>query len=122
MHNYRFFYAIAPSSASARWFDTLVKIDRSSASGASVVASWSSPDVYLTEADFVPTPSGGSAPKEDAGLLLTVLYNSSADTSFFGVFDAQTLVPAGIYPLGRTVPFHAHGIVCLPGEPCFTNP
>ena len=125
MRPYRFFYAIAPSSAASRWFDTLVKVDRANATGGVVAASWSSPGVYLTEADFVPRPrsSDGTANAEDDGLLLTVLYNATADNSFFGVFDARTVAPLGLYPLGQlVVPFHAHGIVCLPGEACFTNP
>ena len=125
MRPYRFFYAIAPSGAAARWFDTLVKVDRSNATGGVVAASWSSPGVYLTEADFVPRPrsSDDAADAEDDGLLLTVLYNATADNSLFGVFDARTMAPLGLYPLGQlVVPFHAHGIVCLPGEACFTNP
>ena len=87
------------------------------------------PGVYLTEADLCRALAAEEAASrrhrdaEDDGLLLTVLYNASADASLAGVFDARTVTPLGLYPLGRlVVPFHAHGIVCLPGEACFTNP
>ena len=64
-------------------------------------------------------------PCEDDGLLLTVLYNASADESSFGVFDAKTMTPLSMWPLGAAVPFHAHGIVCAAkggGQRCFSNP
>ena len=126
MRPYRYFYAIAPSSPSARWFNELLKVERT-ATPSAVVARWSCENIYLTEADFVPTATASSASiaAEDEGLLITIMYNASSDASLFAVFDARNLVPRGIYPLsGLTVPFHAHGIVCLKaaGGRCFTNP
>lgn len=122
MRNYRFFYGIAPSSAKARWFDTLIKVDRSNTTRSAVVGRWASPGVYLTEADFVPLSASTSMVDEDNGILVTVLYNETADESLVGFFDAKSVAPMGIYPMGMAVPFHAHGIVCPKGERCFTNP
>ena len=55
-----------------------------------------------------------------------MLYNATADESSFGVFDAKTLTPLSMWPLGAAVPFHAHGIVCNRGaeggQRCFSNP
>lgn len=121
--DYRWMYAISPASRASRWFDQLVKVD---VRKGGLSKSWSAPGMYLTEFDFHPTSEGVAADDEDDGLLLSVLYNATADSSSFGVFDAKTLAPIGIYPLGAAVPFHAHGIVCRPqqgGPPkCFSNP
>ena len=136
MQPYRFFYAIQPRSLQSRWFDSLIKVDvknpngifvhnccltvsaHTAAAGGHVVASWSSPDVYFTEADFVPKVGGA----EDAGALLTVLYNASSSESSLAVFDAETLKLLSQTPLGGVIPFHAHGIVCPNGRACFSNP
>jgi len=118
--DYRFYYGIAPSNtSSSRWFDLAVKVD---AKAGRVERSWSSPGVYLTEFDFVPRTNSTSPEDEDDGVLLTVLYNTTSDTSTFGVFDAKTLNPVASYDMGGVVPFHAHGISCRRGEACFTNP
>ena len=123
--DYRWMYAIAAKdAASSRWFDEAVKVDMHSGA---VAARWSAPSVYLTEFDFAPTSASVASADEDDGLLLTVLYNASADESSFGVFDAKTLTPLSMWPLGAAVPFHAHGIVCSRGaegggQRCFSNP
>jgi carotenoid cleavage dioxygenase-like enzyme len=122
MRPYRFFYAIGPSSAHADWFDRLIKVDVSDASGGRVAASWSAPGVFLTEADFVPRANSTAQADEDDGVLVSVLYNASTDRSSLAVFDATDLSLIGLAPLGGRVPFHAHGIVCRPGEQCFSNP
>ena len=137
MQPYRYFYAIQPQSLQSRWFDSLIKVDVQNSNGASlrqrlqfarhaltpaagghVVASWSSPDVYFTEADFVPKVGGA----EDAGLLLTVLYNATSSESSLAVFDAETLQLRSQTALGGVIPFHAHGIVCPQGRACISNP
>ena len=84
------------------------------------MARWSAPNVYLTEADFVPGP--GAAQQEDDGVLMTILYNATADQSSFATFNATDLSLLSNSPLRRVVPFHAHGIVCPKGEECFSNP
>lgn len=116
MKVYKYFYAIAATSKS-RWFDTLVKVDVSSGSGV-IVGKWSAPNVYLTEFDFSPSGDEG----EDSGTLIGIMYNSTSDTSSLGIFDAHSMQLSGLYPLSSVVPFHAHGIICLPGQPCFSNP
>jgi hypothetical protein len=67
--NYKWFYAISPSSTTtSQWFDRLVKV---SSVERLVSAEWSSPGVYLTEADFIPRPKGTA---EDDGVLVSILY------------------------------------------------
>jgi len=121
-HDYRFFYALAPSAADSKWFDQIVKVDVSRGGGA-VAASWARPGVYVTEADFVPRTGSTAAAAEDDGVLLSVLYNSTTDSSSLGVFDARSLALVDQFGLGGVVPFHAHGIVCPAWHGgCFTNP
>ena len=130
MREYRWVYAIAAGGNTSRWFDTAVKIDRKAGA---VSASWSAPGIFLTEFDFVPRAAGGSEggeggggdDGEDDGALITILYNSTRDESSVAVFCPRTLRPLALYPmLGKVVPFHAHGISCVPGRPggCYTNP
>jgi hypothetical protein len=121
---YRFFYAIAPKNATAsRWFDSLIKVDVSGDRD-TIAAEWAAPNVYLTEASFLPLDdAGGATAQEDDGVLLSVLYNATSDASAFAIFNASTLALLESIPLGGVLPFHAHGIVCPGGgEKCFTNP
>jgi carotenoid cleavage dioxygenase-like enzyme len=112
---YKFFYAIAPSSPSAKWFDRLIKV---SALQRAIVADWASPGVFLTEASFVPH---ADAQAEDDGSLVSVAYNSTADASALAVFSARTLLLVSWYPLDQVIPFHAHGVTCRAGK-CYSNP
>ena len=119
--DYRYFYAIAPATASSRWFDSLIKVDVSGSTD-SIAAEWGEPGVFLTEASFLPLgedEEGG----EDHGALLSVLYNATKDASFLGIFNASNLDLMDSIPLGGVLPFHAHGIVCPGGGTrCFSNP
>lgn len=114
--NYQFFYAIAPKSTTARWFDSLIKVDVQSRA---VSKSWAADGIFFTEADFIPRKSSLS---EDDGILISVLYNTTSDKSTLGLFDASSLALVGQYELSMVVPFHAHGIVCEGSKPCYTNP
>lgn len=120
--SYKYFYGISIKNITSSWFDKLIKVDVHTNE---IAKEWSSPNVYLTEFDFVPTANDKKEAfqlKEDDGVLLSVLYNATNDSSMFGVFNASTIQPIGIYPMEQTVPFHAHGIICKAGKPCFTNP
>eukprot|EP00455_Lapot_gusevi_P003498 TRINITY_DN11429_c0_g1_i11.p1 TRINITY_DN11429_c0_g1~~TRINITY_DN11429_c0_g1_i11.p1 ORF type:complete len:328 (+),score=129.06 TRINITY_DN11429_c0_g1_i11:27-986(+) len=111
----RFFYATAAQSASSQWFDRLIKVDSKERA---VVADWKSPGIFFTEASYVPR----AFPKaEDDGYLLSVIYNSTADTSSLAVFDAALFELVDLYQLDQVIPFHAHGVSCLNGH-CFSNP
>ena len=113
----QYWYAIGPSSMSAHWFDELVKVDSNQRA---VVRTWSSPGMLLTEPTFVPVPDGSA---EDDGVLVSVLFNSTSNTSVLAVFDAHELAPVSMQQLPAIIPFHAHAVTCLPGAPhCLTNP
>lgn len=122
--DYKWWYAIAPSDdhANAVWFTRIIKVD---AQKRTIAAEWSAPNVYVTEADFIPRNDkasvGGDGSDEDDGVLVSVLYNATSDTSVFGIFDAKTLKKVDEYPMTQVIPFHAHGISCK-GARCFSNP
>lgn len=112
----KYFYAIAPiSTETSIFFDRLVKIDMKSGA---LLSEWARADVYLTEANFIPT---GVDAAEDDGVLFAVGYDASQGSSMVLLFDASTLRLIDEYPLGLVVPFHAHGLVCVE-ENCFPNP
>lgn len=116
---YQHFFAISPSSRSSRWFDRLIKVDRTKAR---VVATFSAPGIFLTEADFVPRkPVLTQGQGDDDGWLITVGFNATANASSVWMLDAKSFDVVDKYDLGFVVPFHAHGVSCLFGE-CFTNP
>ena len=106
-------------SNNSRWFNSIVKIDRHSRT---VSAQWSSDGVFVTEADFIPLSSSVQPEDEDVGLLVSVLYNSTTDSSTVALFNSSDLTLLQLYPMGYPVPFHAHGISCAPNKPCWTNP
>jgi carotenoid cleavage dioxygenase-like enzyme len=118
--SYRYFYAIGITSNTSGWFDRVIKVDVRTDT---ITHAWSSPDVYLTEFDFVPAHSSEEGGKnEDNGVLISIVYNKTSDMSFFTMLNATNLQLLGMYPMEHAVPFHAHGIVCKSGVPCFTNP
>jgi len=87
-----------------------------------VVGEWREIGVYVTEADFVPYSSSSSSSsssgssgsrgvgEEDEGVLLSVVYNTTTDTSSLVVLDATTMETRVVLPLlGDVLSFHAHG-------------
>lgn len=116
MTDYKYFYAISPTDTStARWFDRVIKVDRTQGT---IVASWSEPGRYPTEADYIPRPGDKD---EDSGLLLTVVFDSTKKSSFIVLLEAATLTKVAEIPLNQIIPFHAHGISCVNGK-CHSNP
>lgn len=122
---YQYFYAIAPhidAEVSDRWFSRVLKMD---AQTGAVLLEWSAPNVFVTEADFVPRTITEGKGTEDAGVLLTVIYNATSDTSALVVLNASDMKLLDSYALPEVVPFHAHGIHCRSareGGKCFPNP
>ena len=106
----------ALSIAAGKGFDRIVKFDVHTNT---ISKQWSSPGIYVSEADFV--GAANAKDEEDAGHLVSVLYNETSDTSSVAVFDAKDLQLLEIHELSAVVPFHAHGISCVGGQ-CFTNP
>ena len=114
---YSYFYAVAASSRESRWLDSVIKVDVKN--GDAIVAEWSAPGVFVAEADFFPFENSST---EDDGLLLTLIYNVTDQTSSLGVLWATNLTLVEQLPLGGFLPFQAHGIVCPAGGACYSNP
>lgn len=112
----RYYYGIAPISHQSPWFDSIVKVDFKSRT---VAQTWSEPNVYVTEADFIAFPNAES---EDAGVLVSIGYDAINDASSLIILDATNLKLLDTYPLSHRIPFHAHGVICTPDKTCFTNP
>jgi len=116
MQDYSFFYGISPASTtSSRWFDRVIKVDRNKGV---IVASWSEAGVYPTEAGFIGRP-GASA--EDDGVLVSVVFNSTTNSSYGVILDSRNLRLLDRFSFDQLLPFHAHGISCVAGH-CFSNP
>mmetsp|Transcript_24814 Transcript_24814/g.69512 ORF Transcript_24814/g.69512 Transcript_24814/m.69512 type:complete len:535 (-) Transcript_24814:1634-3238(-) len=113
--DYQYLYLLGASSPAALWFDTINKVD---VQRGKVERTWHEDDVFVTEASYVPRDGD---PNEDSGVLLSVLYNSTADSSELGIFSAASLEKIDSYPLPSVVPFHAHGMTCDVTR-CYPNP
>jgi beta,beta-carotene 9',10'-dioxygenase len=98
---YRYVYG-AGQRHSGDFLDQLVKIDVERGE-ASV---WSEPDTYPGEPVFVPEPDGMD---EDAGVLLSVVLDAAAGSSFLLVLDAGDLSERARVRVPHHIPFGFHG-------------
>jgi len=110
------FYATAPIDNKALWMNSVIKGD---VKQRKVVATWSEPGVYTTEANFIPRPG---ATEEDDGVLFSLMYDSKIDSSIVVLLDAKTLKLIGKTDLGMVIPYHSHGVLCQADGRCFPNP
>lgn len=97
---YRYIYG--GSSGDAPFLKRLVKIDLSDGSH----QVWDEPDAWAGEPVFVPRPG---ATGEDDGVLLSVVLDAAAGTSFLLVLDAHTFTEVARARAPHHVPFGFHG-------------
>ncbi|MGH2975202.1 MAG: carotenoid oxygenase family protein [Solirubrobacterales bacterium] len=102
---YRYVYGVgAPShDEESEFVDRLVKIDV--ATGAS--EEWHEPGAYPGEPVFVPSPEPDRA--EDEGVLLSVVLDARAATSYLLVLDAKSMGELGRARVPHHIPFGFHG-------------
>jgi len=109
--DYKYYYAIAPKDlSSSKLFERIIKFD---AKSGDILLEWSAPDIYVMEADFVPRPK---SVEEDDGILISLLYNATADATSLGLFDAISMKLVDMYPLENVIAFGAHGISKFQGK------
>jgi beta,beta-carotene 9',10'-dioxygenase len=99
---YRFAYG-AGTDERSNIFDRLVKIDVRERS----VTAWSAPGAYPGEPVFVARPG---AVDEDDGVLLSVVLDASAASSYLLVLGARTLEECARALVPHHIPFGFHGM------------
>jgi beta,beta-carotene 9',10'-dioxygenase len=102
---YRYVYGVgAPGAGEENEFlDRLLKID--AATGAAL--EWPEPGAYPGEPVFVPAPESDRA--EDEGVLLSVVLDATAATSYLLVLDAASMGELGRARVPHHIPFGFHG-------------
>jgi carotenoid cleavage dioxygenase-like enzyme len=98
--HYRYAYGIA--STDGGFPDRITKADLEDGTS----ASWSEPGTYPGEPVFARAPGTG---QEDSGVLLSVVLDSAAGTSFLLALDATNLSEIGRARVPHHVPFGFHG-------------
>merc|ERR1719183_1786324 len=112
----RWWYGTAPIDKTALWMNSVIKGDNMERK---VVAQWSKPGVYTTEANFIPRPG---ATEEDDGVLFSLMYNSNIDQSLAILLEPKTMNLIGKATLDMVIPYHSHGVLCNADGRCFPNP
>jgi beta,beta-carotene 9',10'-dioxygenase len=84
------------------WIERILKVDTSSGD----TLSWSAPSCYPGEPVFVARPG---AEREDEGVLLSVVLDAYAGTSFLLVLDAADLTELARAQAPHHIPFGFHG-------------
>ena len=95
-------YAWGVGAVEDGWFDTIVRADVEARSE----LTWSEPGCYPGEPVFVAAPD---AAEEDEGVLLSVVLDATAQTSFLLVLDARDLGELCRARVPHAIPFHFHG-------------
>lgn len=104
--DYRFVYGIGvhgDDPDAAEFTDQLVKVDV----GSGAESAWWEPGSFPGEPVFVPSPEPGRA--EDEGVLLSVVLDGRASTSYLLVLDAATMAELGRARVPHHIPFGFHG-------------
>jgi carotenoid cleavage dioxygenase-like enzyme len=98
--DYRYAYGIA--STDGGFPDRITKADLQDGTS----TSWSEPGTYPGEPVFVRTPD---TEQEDSGVLLSVVLDGAAGTSFLLALDATDLSEIGRARVPHHIPFGLHG-------------
>jgi carotenoid cleavage dioxygenase-like enzyme len=101
---YRYAYGVdIAADRPGAFINQLVKIDVRERS----VTRWSAPNAYPGEPVFVPRPG---AVDEDDGVVLSVVLDANAATSYLLVLDARTLGETARIVVPHHIPFGFHGL------------
>ncbi|TIT36137.1 MAG: carotenoid oxygenase family protein, partial [Mesorhizobium sp.] len=87
------------------FLDTIAKVELS-ATAPATVTTWAEPGCYAGEPVYVARPTGA---EEDDGVLLSVVLDVGAGTSFLLVLDAATLAKRARASVPHHIPFGFHG-------------
>jgi carotenoid cleavage dioxygenase-like enzyme len=95
-------YVWGTGTGPSGWIERVVKVDVSDAA----TLSWSERDCYPGEPVFVARPEGE---REDDGVLLSVVLDAAAGSSFLLVLDASDLSEVARAEVPHHIPFSFHG-------------
>ena len=95
-------YVWGTGTGASGWVERIVKVDVSDAA----TLSWSERDCYPGEPVFVARPEAG---REDDGVLLSVVLDAAAGSSFLLVLDAADLGELARAEVPHHIPFSFHG-------------
>ena len=101
-HDYSYVYGIGQDRDAKSWPDRLVKVDVRDGS----VRTWREDGCYPGEPVFVPAPNGQG---EDSGVILSVVLDVAAGTSFLLVLDAGSFTEVARARVPHHIPFGFHG-------------
>lgn len=100
--DYSYAYGIGQDRAARTWPDRLVKVNVRDGSA----RAWREDGCYPGEPVFVPAPDGQS---EDSGVILSVVLDTAAETSFLLVLDAGSFAEVARARVPHHIPFGFHG-------------
>ena len=102
-HNGRpYQYAWGNDVGPSGWLEKIARIDID----AGTASAWSQPGCFPGEPVFVADPDGT---REDDGVLLSVVLDAEAESSFLLVLDAATLAPLARAAVPHVIPYGFHG-------------
>jgi beta,beta-carotene 9',10'-dioxygenase len=107
--DYSYVYGIGQGSIAGGWPDRLVKVNVRDGS----TQVWFEEDRYPGEPVFVPAPDGRG---EDSGVVLSVVLDTVAETSFLLVLDAASFAEVARARVPHHIPFGFHGQYFGEGE------
>jgi beta,beta-carotene 9',10'-dioxygenase len=99
---YSYTFGASIQKGTKGFYNQLTKFDVTTGA----VKIWHEADCYPGEPVFVSAPESST---EDAGVVLSVVFNSQLDTSFLLVLDGQSFVEIARTSLLQHVPFGFHG-------------
>lgn len=100
--NYRHLYGVGVRAGTRDFHNQLLKVNVQ----AGTFQQWFEEDCHPGEPVFAPKPAAND---EDAGALLSVVFDGATGTSFLLILDAKTLAELARIPLPHHVPFGFHG-------------
>lgn len=101
---YRYSYGVSTHSDIRDFVNELVKIDTKDAAG--VINRWYVEGHYPSEPVFAPRPN---ATEEDEGVVMTTVYDTTADVSYLLILDGQSFTQMAKVVLPLRIPFGFHG-------------
>ncbi|MBC8134999.1 MAG: carotenoid oxygenase family protein [Fibrella sp.] len=99
---YAYLYGASLKSGTTDFYNELSKIEVDSG----VVKTWQEADCYPGEPVFIAAPGAGA---EDAGAILSVVFDSRRGTTFLVVLNAQSFTEIARTRLPQHIPFGFHG-------------